>query len=194
MGEIRTIPRFHLLASRRFMLDNEIVLSEFVPGTVVCPSLQNGAMPYCPAPPRAAFGGGAMTLSAPPEAAAEGTFFVGGFFPGIHFSADVRSLSPGAAALLDIAPPDGSILFRVRAEPGKPVSFAETRGAANLACALANPQVVPPPPFRLSAVVAGPTVLLAARKDGDVRFLGSVTLDETPETVPLSRLPRYERL
>lgn len=34
MDEIRTIPRFHLLASRRFMLDNEIVLSEFVPGTL----------------------------------------------------------------------------------------------------------------------------------------------------------------
>ena len=48
--------------------------------------------------------------------------------------------------------------------------------------------------FMLSAVTAGPTILLAARKDGDVRFLGSVTLDEAPETVPLSRLPRYERL
>lgn len=163
------------------MLDNEIVVSELVPGTVSCPSLQNVAMPYCPASPRAAFGGGAMTLFAPQDAAAEGTFFVGGFFPGIHFSADFRSLSPGAAALLDIASLDGSILFRVRAEPGKAVEFSETRGKANLACALANPQVVPPPPFRLSAVVAGPTILLAVRKDGEVRFLGSVTLDESPE-------------
>ena len=163
------------------MLDNEVVLSEFVPGTVACPSLQNPAMPYCPAPPRAAFGGGAMTLSAPPDAAAEGTFFVGGFFPGIHFSADFRSLSPGAAALLDIASLDGSILFHVRAEPGRPVGFEETRDKRPLAFELANPQVVPPPPFRLSAVVAGPTILLVVRKDGDVRFLGSVTLDESPE-------------
>lgn len=175
------IPRLHLLASRRFMLDNEVVLSEFVPGTVACPSLQNPAMPYCLAPPREEFGGGAMTLSAPPDAVAEGTFFVGGFFPGIHFSADFRSLSPGAAALLDIASLDGSILFRVRAEHGKAVGFEETRDKRPLAFALANPQVVPPPPFRLSAVVAGPTILLAVRKDGDVRFLGSVTLDESLE-------------
>ena len=181
MKTIPQIPQFHLLASRRFMLDNEIVLSEFVPGAVACPSLQNPAMPYCPAPPRAEFGGGAMTLSAPTGSAAEGTYFVGGFFPGIHFSADVRDLSPGAAALLDIAPLDGSILFRVRAEPGKPVEFEETRGGRSLAFAIENAQVIPPPPFRLSAVVAGPTVLLALRKDGDVRFLGSVTLDETPE-------------
>lgn len=174
------IPKFHLLASRRFMLDNEIVLSELKPGTVACPSLQNPAMPYCPAPPRAEFGVGAMTLSATPNAAAEGTFLVGGFFPGIHFSADVRSLSPGAAAILDIAPLDGSIIFRVRAEPGKPVGFEETRKGTALLAQLSNPQVVPSPPFRLSAVVAGPTVLLAIRKDGDVRFLGSVTLDETP--------------
>ena len=175
------IPRLHLLASRRFMLDNEVVLSEFVPGTVACPSLQNPAMPYCPAPPRTKFGGGAMTLSAPPDASVEGAFFVGGFFPGVHFSADVRDLSPGSAALLDIAPPDGSILFRLRAEPGRPVGFEETRDKRPLAFALANPQVVPPPPFRLSAVVAGPTILLAVRKDGNVRFLGSVTLDESPE-------------
>ena len=194
MKTIPQIPRFHLLASRRFMLDNEIVLSEFVPGAVACPSLQNPAMPYCPAPPRAEFGGGAITLSAPPGAAAEGTYFVGGFFPGIHFSVDVRSLSPGAAALLDIAPLDGSILFRVRAEPGKPVEFEETSAKApstsdpglrtsdfDLTFAIANAQVAPPPPFRLSAVVAGPTVLLVVRKDGDVRFLGSVTLDESPE-------------
>ena len=181
MKAIPQIPRFQLLASRRFMLDNEIVLSEFVPGAVACPTLQNSPMPYCAEPPRAAFGGGAMTVSAPPDAAAEGVFFVGGFFPGVHFSADVRSLSPGAAALLDIAPLDGSILFRVRAEPGRPVEFSETRNERSLAFALANAQIVPAPPFRLSAIVAGPTVLLAVQKDGDVRFLGSVTLDEAPE-------------
>ena len=96
-------------------------------------------------------------------------------------SAREPDLSPGAAALLDIAPPDGSILFRVRAEPGRPVEFTETRGRARLPSALANAQTVPPPPFRLSAVVAGPTILLAVRKDGDVRFLGSVTLNESPE-------------
>ena len=71
------IPKFHLIASRRFMLDNEIVLSELKPGAVACPSLQNPSMPYCPAPPGAEFGGGAMALSAPPDAAAEGTFFAG---------------------------------------------------------------------------------------------------------------------
>lgn len=178
---VRGFPVFRLFASRRFVLDNEIVLSELVPGAVPCPGLQHPAMPYCAAPPRARFGGGAMTLSAPCDAAAEGTFFVGGCFQGVHFSADFASLSPGSAALIDIAPPDGSIRFRVRAEPGKPVAFAETRGETRLSAALANPQIVPAPPFRLSAVVAGPTILLAVRKDGEVRFLGSVTLDESPE-------------
>ena len=36
---------FKLLATRRFMLDNEVTLSEFVPGEVSRPSLQNARMP-----------------------------------------------------------------------------------------------------------------------------------------------------
>ena len=32
---------FRLLATRRFMLDNEVTISEFVPGSVARPSLQN---------------------------------------------------------------------------------------------------------------------------------------------------------
>ncbi len=177
---------FRLFATRRFVLDNERVISEFVPGTVLAPSLQNRMMPYCATPPSLSIGNGAATLFAPRDAAAEGTFFVGGFVPGVHFSADFESLSSGAAALLDIAPPDGSLLLRVRAEPGKPVSFSETRGngLSTLDFRLvigSDAHPVPEPPFRLSAVVAGPTVLLAARKDGEVRFLGSVTLDESPE-------------
>ena len=42
---------FRLLATRRFVLDNERVLSEFVPGAVLRQSLQNRVMPYCKAPP-----------------------------------------------------------------------------------------------------------------------------------------------
>ena len=172
---------FRLLATRRFMLDNEVTISEFVPGTVARPSLQNAVMPYCGTAPSVKFGGGTVMLSAPEGSSAEGVLFVGGFFPGIHFSADFRSLTPDAAALLDIAPYDGSILFRVRAEPGKKVGFTESRGGRPLAFTLANAQVVPAPPFRLSAIVAGPTILIAVRKDGVVRFLGSVTLDEAPD-------------
>lgn len=172
---------FKLLATRRFMLDNEVVMSEFVPGAVACPSLQNALMPYFKRPPAAKYEGGAVVLLADGGAASEGTLFVGAFFPGVHFSADFRSLSMGAAALLDIAPYDGSILFRVRAKPGKKVAFAETRGADALPATLKNAQVVPEPPFRLSAVVAGPTILIAVRKDGETRFLGSATLDESPD-------------
>ena len=172
---------FRLLATRRFMLDNEVTISGFVPGTVARPSLQNAVMPYCGAAPSVKFGGGTVMLSAPEGSSAEGVLFVGGFFPGVHFSADFRSLTPDAAALLDIAPYDGSILFRVRAEPGKKVGFTESRRGRPLAFALANAQVVPAPPFRLSAIVAGPTILIAVRKDGVVRFLGSVTLDEAPD-------------
>ena len=172
---------FKLIASRRYMLDNERTISEFVPGTVARPSLQNAVMPYCGNDATVAYGGGAVTLAAPGDKAADCVLFVGGFFPGAHFSADYRSLSKGAAALLDIAPYDKSILFRVRAEPGKKVEFSETRGGKPLKFALANAQIVPGAPFRLSAIVAGPTILIAVGKDGDVRFLGSVTLDETPE-------------
>ena len=172
---------FQLVASRRYMLDNERVVSEFVPGAVVVPSVQNPFMPYCGATPALQFGNGVVAFSAAPDAPAEGTLFVGAFHPGVHFSQDVRSLSQGAAALLDIAPRDGSLLLRVRAEPGKPVEFAETRAGRSLAARLFDAKVVPNPPFRLSAVVAGPTILIAVRKDGDVRFLGAVTLDESPE-------------
>ena len=130
---------------RRMVLDNERVISEFAPGTVLRQSLQNRVMPYCKAPPSVTLADGVATLSAPPDAPAEGVLFVGGFFPGVHFSADIQSLSSGAAALLDFAPLDGSILFRVRAEPGKPVEFSETRGKRPLAAALANAQPVPQP-------------------------------------------------
>ena len=173
---------FKLLATRRFMLDNEVTLSEFVPGEVSRPSLQNARMPYCPAPmPSVAYGGGAMTLSAPADASCAGVYFVGAFHPGVHFSADVRSLTPGAAALMDIAPYDGSFRVRVRAEPGKPVAFAQTFNGERLAARFDEPQVVPAPPFRLSLVVAGPTILVAVRKDGDVRYLASIALADEPD-------------
>ena len=191
---------FRLLATRRFVLDNERVISEFVPGTVLRQSLQNRVMPYCKAPPSVMLANGVATLSAPPDAPADGVLFVGGFFPGVHFSADFEALSPGAAALLEMAPPDGSLRLRVRAVPGCPVEFTETRHDGQSTSDIrhsttdirhstldfrlstgASAPVVPAPPFRLSAVIAGPTILLVARKDGEVRFLGSVTLDESPE-------------
>ena len=172
---------FKLLASRRFVLDNEVVMSELVPGTVACPSLQYAPMPYFANPPAVRYESGTVVLSSDKGALAEGALFVGAFFPGIHLSADFQSVSPGGAALLDIAPYDGSILFRVRAEPGKKVEFASVRGGDALSAKLSNAQVVPDAPFRLSAIVAGPTILIAVRKDGVVRFLGSVTLDESPD-------------
>ncbi len=183
-GEVSSDPcemEFKLLSTRRFVLENEVVMSEFVPGSVKRPSLQNPVMPYCGNSPTLEFGDGAVSISAPPDKACEGVLFVGVFFPGVHLSADFRELTKGSAALLDIAPYDGSILFRVRAEPGRPVEFSETRGGKALSAVLSNAQTVPAPPFRLSAVVAGPTILIAARKDGAVRFLGSVTLDESPD-------------
>ena len=100
---------FKLLATRRFMLDNEVMLSEFVPGESARPSLQNPLMPYCANPlPKLAYGNGAVTLSAPAGTAAEGVLFVGAFHPGVHFSADVQSLSTGAAAVLCTATYTGS--------------------------------------------------------------------------------------
>ncbi len=172
---------FKLIASRRFVLDNERTISELVPGAVLRPSLQHPVMPYCVHAPKVRYGNGAVTLSAAEGNPAEGALFVGAFFPGVHLSADFTGISSGAAALLDIAPYDGSLLFRVRAEPGRPVEFSETRGGKALGAKLKNAQVVPAAPFTLSAIVAGPTILITARKNGVVRFLGSVTLDEATD-------------
>lgn len=173
---------FKLLATRRFMLDNEVTLSEFVPGEVARPSLQNARMPYSEKPaPKVAYANGAMTLSASADASCEVVYFVGAFHPGIHFSADVRNLSSGAAALMDIAPYDGSFRVRVRAEPGKRVEFEQTHNGQKLAARFDKPQVVPAAPFRLSLVVAGPTILVAVRKDGDVRYLASIALADEPD-------------
>jgi hypothetical protein len=172
---------FKLLATRRFMLDNEVNISEFVPGESARPSLQNPLMPYCTnAAPKLAYGNGSVTLSTTGEAA-EGVLFIGAFHPGVHFSAEFRSLSPGASAVLCIAPYDGSFRSCVRAEPGRPVVFEQSLNGKPLPARLDEPQVVPPAPFRLSAVVAGPTLLIAVRKDGDVRYLGSVALADEPD-------------
>lgn len=42
--------QFRLLATRRYMLDNELTISELVPGAAARPSLQNAMMPYCTDP------------------------------------------------------------------------------------------------------------------------------------------------
>lgn len=173
--------QFRLLATRRYMLDNELTLSELVPGAVARPSLQNALMPYCTTPPSISFENGTVVFSEGNGQPAEGVLFVGAFFPGIHFSADVQSLSDGSAALLDIAPYDGSFRLRVRAQPDHPVEFEETSNGQRLDVKIDNPQVIPTPPFRLSAVVAGPTVLLAVRKNDTVRFLASVALADEPD-------------
>ena len=173
--------QFRLLATRRYMLDNELMLSELIPGAVARPSLQNALMPYCTMPPSISFENGAVVFSDNNGQTAEGVLFVGAFHPGIHFSADVQSLSDGSAALMDIAPYDGSFRLRVRAQPDHPVEFEETLNGQRLDAKADNAQLVPQPPFRLSAIVAGPTVLIAVRKNGTVRFLASVALADEPD-------------
>ena len=118
--------QFKLLATRRYMLDNELTLSEFIPGAVSRPSLQNAWMPYCTTPPSISFENGTVVFLENNGQAVGGVLFVGAFFPGIHFTADVQTLSDGSAALMDIAPYDGSFRLRVRAEPNRPVEFEET--------------------------------------------------------------------
>ena len=172
--------QFRLLATRRYMLDNELTISELVPGAVARPSLQNAMMPYCTRTLDVSFENGTVVFSANKGQAAEGTLFVGAFYPGIHLSADVRRLS-NAAVLLDIAPYDGSFRLRVCALPGKTVEFEQTFNGIKLATKVDNPQTVPPPPFRLSVIVAGPTVLVACRKENVVRFMASISLADEPD-------------
>ncbi len=94
--------QFQLLATRRYMLDKELTISELVPGAVSRPSLQNPVMPSLTEAPAVSYENGTAVFSADKEKAAEGTVFVGAFYPGIHLSADVQSLSSGSAALMEI--------------------------------------------------------------------------------------------
>lgn len=172
---------FRLLATRRYMLDNELTISELVPGAVARPSLQNAMMPYHTSVPDVSFENGTAVFSAQNGQPAEGTLFVGAFHPGIHLSADVRSLTPGSAALLEIAPYDGSFRLRILAEPGKAAVFEQTLDGKRLDAKVQTGQTVPPPPFRLSAIVAGPTVLVTVRKNDTVSFLASAALADEPD-------------
>ena len=172
---------FKLIAAQRFVLDNELVVSEFVPGASARPSLQNPLMPFGKMKkPKVGYGGGRVTLKAGFEPA-EGALFVGGFLPGLHYSVDFDELSPGAAAELVFAPYDGSLVCTVRAEPGKKVSFSEVLNGTPLKPLVEKPEVVPPPPFRLSGVVAGPTLLICVRKENTVKYLGAVTFAPEPD-------------
>ena len=175
------VGEFKLLASRRFVLDNELKLAELVPGTVMAPGVQHPLVwSMDGTPPQVAFEDGIMRLSAVGRPA-EGAVFVSGWLPGAHYSADFESLSDGAAAVLVWRDEKEDVLLRIRAEPGKPVAFEERVGGKTVAAKLEKPMVVPAPPFRLSGVVAGPTMLIAARKDGIVSYLGAVTFADSPD-------------
>ena len=175
------VGEFKLLASRRYVLDNEIKVAELAPETVMVPGVQHPLVwRGGSTAPSAAFADGVLHLAAG-DAAAEGAYFVSGWLPAGHYSADFVSISDGAAAELVWHDKDEDVLLRIRAEPGKSVAFEERVRGEAVAAKFENPQVVPAPPFRLSGVVAGPTLLIAARKDGVVSFLGTVTFADEPD-------------
>lgn len=174
------VPEFKLLAARRFVLDNELTMTELRPEAVACPDVQHPAMSLSGEPPAVCYTNATVILSAA-EKPAEGALTVSGWLPGAHYSADVESLSPGAAAELVWRDAREDVLLRVRAEPGKPVAFEERVGGNSAAAKLENPLTVPMPPFTLSGVVAGPTMLIAVRKDGKVSYLGAVTFADAPD-------------
>lgn len=181
VGEMPHVGEFKLLSSRRYVLDNERTLAELVPETVMTPGVQHPLVWSADGvPPKVSFGKSAMRLSAL-DRPAEGAVFVGGWLPGAHYSAEVVSLSAGSAAELVWRDEHEDVLLRVRAEPGKAVSFCEVVRGKLVAARLENPAMVPQPPFRLSGVVAGPTMLIAARKDGVVTYLGAVTFADEPD-------------
>ena len=181
VGESLPIGDFKLLASRRYVLDNERTLAELVPETVMTPSVQHPLVWSADGvSPNASFEKSVMRLTAQ-DRSAEGAFFVSGWLPGAHYSADVVSLSAGTAAELVWRDEHADVLLRVKAEPGKVVAFDEVVRGKTVAARLEKPMTVPSPPFRLSGVVAGPTMLIAARKDGVVMYLGAVTFADEPD-------------
>ena len=177
--DIPGIGTFKLLASRRYVLDNEVTLAELKPAAVSVASLQHPLV-WSVGNPLVSFEGARLKFSALDEAAS-GAVLVSGWLPGAHYSADCESLSEGSAAELVWRDETDGVLLRVRAEPGQPVSFMEMVQGASASAKLEKPEVVPLPPFRLSAVVAGPTMLIAARKEGVVRYLGAVTFADDPD-------------
>lgn len=192
LGSVPGIPEFQLQASRRFVLDNERTVAELDPASTVLPTLQHPLLEYGNGDrPKVVFDKGKVELSAG-NITAEGVLRVSGWLPGAHYSADYEYLSPGAVAVLAWVDPTDGVTLEVRAKPGCPVSFSEKIGDKPLAARLENPLVVPNAPFTLSAVVAGPTMLIAVRKDGVVRYLGAVTFADEPDLRSRHRLGRMK--
>lgn len=186
------VPEFKLLASRRFVLDNERVIAELDPASTMVKEIQHPFLPFGAGKrPAVAFRGKTVEFSSGAEPA-EGALFVGGWLPGAHYSADFKSLSKGAAALLTWVDPVDGMALEVRATPRQKVAFSEKRGDQVLAARLEHPMVVPDAPFTLSGVVAGPTLLIAARKNGVVSYLGAVTFADEPDLRSRSRLGRMK--
>jgi len=173
------IPAFRLLATRRYVLDNELPLAELKPVAVSVASLQHPLV-WSEGAPAVSFAGANLEFAATNGAAA-GAVLVSGWLPGAHYAADYMSLSEGAGAELVWRDEANDVLLRVHAVPGQAVEFTETVKGTPVAAKLEKPEVVPAPPFRLSAIVAGPTMLIAVRKDGVVRYLGSVTFADDPD-------------
>lgn len=170
---------FKLLASRRYVLDNEVTLAELRPEAVSVASLQHPLI-WSEGRPLVAFAGSRLELSAA-KGAASGAVLVSGWLPGAHYSADCESLSADSAVELVWSDETNGVFLHVSAEPGKPVVFKESQNGTPIAAKLERPELVPQPPFRLSAVVAGPTMLIAVRKNGVVSYLGAVTFADAPD-------------
>ena len=174
------VPAFRLLATRRYVLDNERILTELRPEAVPCPEVQHPLFAVSDTAPRVFFEKGRVSFVAGAQAA-EGALLVSGWLPGAHYWADCTSLSDGAAAELVWSDLANEVVLKVTAEPGRRVAFSETFNGVPVPFRLEKPEVVPAPPFRLSGVVAGPTMLIAVRKDGVVRYLGAVTFADAPD-------------
>ena len=174
------VPAFRLLATRRYGLANERIRTELRPEAVPCPEVQHPLFAVSDTAPRVFFEKGRVSFEAGAQAA-EGALLVSGWLPGAHYWADCTSLSDGAAAELVWSDLANEVVLKVTAEPGRRVAFSETFNGVPVPFRLEKPEVVPAPPFRLSGVVAGPTMLIAVRKDGVVRYLGAVTFADAPD-------------
>lgn len=97
--------RFNRLASRRFVLDNDLTLSEYLPDKVVA-SVQH-----------------------PPAAFDPSLAWVGAWYPCTHCSADVAAVAPGASVKIAAASPDGAVRAVFAAKPGEPIEGSGSRFA-----------------------------------------------------------------
>lgn len=161
---------FHRKAVRRFVLSNNLPLSQLVPAEVVDLGLMHPARG--PQPARCDLAGGVLTVGA-----GDSTLWVGGVQPFATYQLDLRAVTTTAPAevAVDLATIDLSARVQVVARYGVERDGLLLRLVKEGQVVREEPlsaQPAPPPPCLLSVQLAGCSVSAFATHDGVTTYLG----------------------